>query len=224
MPRISKRLTYIKKWDDRVAKLKKIFIASLSSDDEVLDPDNYLYILYMIQYRKLQILTNKRYLFRSKKYRKHKGECPYDKHFYDDDDLPWLNEAEFLATYRMSRKSMKKFIETCKHHPLFEVLNKDKTINWEKTEKRTRKHLMHFMYFLGTCGEGGNNTNSRKQYVQGYGTYENMRETCRTVILDCMKDKYFYWLDEADRIKMSQLIWEKYGWPNRDGVAMAIAG
>ena len=61
MPRISKRLTYIKKLEDRVNKLKKIFIASLRLDDDVLDPDNYLYILYMIQHRKLQIVTNKRY-------------------------------------------------------------------------------------------------------------------------------------------------------------------
>ena len=50
--------------------------------------------------------------------------------------------------------------------------------------------------------------------MQGHGAYENMRDTCLTVILDCIKDKHHHWPDEADRLKMSQLIWEKYGWPN----------
>ena len=54
----------------------------------------------------------------------------------------------------MSRKIMNKFVEICKHHPLFEVLNRDKTINWEKTEIRTRMCFMHHMHFLGTHDEG----------------------------------------------------------------------
>ena len=111
MPRVSKKVTYIKKLENRVAKLKKLFIASLSADDEFLYPDNYLYVLYMVCYRKLQIVTNKRYLFRSRKYRKHKGECPYDQDYFDDDDSPWLNDSEFLFTHRMSRKNLNKLIE-----------------------------------------------------------------------------------------------------------------
>ena len=83
----------------------------------------------MVSYRKLKVVTNKRYLFRSRKHRKHKGECPYDKDFFDDMDLPWLNDSEFLSTHRMSRKNMNKLIELCKHHPLFEVLNRNKTVN-----------------------------------------------------------------------------------------------
>ena len=67
MPRMSKRLTYIKKLEDRVAKLKKMFIASVSNDDDMLDPDNYLHIFHMISYRKLQIVTNMRHSFRNKK-------------------------------------------------------------------------------------------------------------------------------------------------------------
>lgn len=76
MSRVSKRLTYLKKMEDRAAKLKKLFVASLSADDEVLDLDNYLYILHMIAYRKLKIVTNKRCLFRSKKHCKHRGKLP----------------------------------------------------------------------------------------------------------------------------------------------------
>ena len=65
MPRISKRITYLQKLENRVRVLKKIYVASLCDDDDVLEPDNYLYVLYMVAYRKLQHMKTKRYLFRS---------------------------------------------------------------------------------------------------------------------------------------------------------------
>ena len=99
---------------------------------------------------------------------------------------------------------MNKLIELRKHHPLFEVLNRNKTINHVKTEKRARIHMMHFLCFLGTHGEGGNNTNSRNRHKQGYGTFDNMRDICVQVTLECMKEKYFYWPDKEETNKMSQ--------------------
>ena len=83
MPRVSKRPTFIKKLEDRAAKPNKNFISSASNDDEdVLDHYDHLHVLRMTSYRKLQIVTNKRNLFRRKKYRKHKGQCPYDRGNY----------------------------------------------------------------------------------------------------------------------------------------------
>ena len=76
MPRISKRITYLKKLENRVEVLKKLCIASSCDDDDVLEPDNYLCVLYMVAYRKLQHMKTERHLFRSHKYRerrKHKG-------------------------------------------------------------------------------------------------------------------------------------------------------
>ena len=81
MARLSKRKMCIKKLEERVIKLKKLCIASLG-DDDVLQPDNYLHVLYIVAYRKLKHVTSKRCLFRSRKYRKNKGECPYDKDFF----------------------------------------------------------------------------------------------------------------------------------------------
>ena len=95
MPRVSKRLTLMKKLEDRVEKLKKSCIASLSADDDFLEPDDYLCALCVVSYRKLKIVTNKRCLFRSCKCRKHKGGCPYDKDFFAHEDIPWLNESDF---------------------------------------------------------------------------------------------------------------------------------
>ena len=111
MPRVSKRVTYLQKLENRVRVLKKTNVASSSGDDDVLEPDNYLHALCMVACRKLQHMKTKRYLFRSRKHRKCKGECPYDKDFNDKGDLPWLNDSEFLMAYRMSRKSMRKLID-----------------------------------------------------------------------------------------------------------------
>ena len=61
----------------------------------MLDPDNYLFVLRMIYYRKLQKATNKRCIFRSNKYRKYKGEFHWDKDFRDEGDSSWLNDADF---------------------------------------------------------------------------------------------------------------------------------
>ena len=48
---------------------------------------------------------------------------------FDSDNLIQMNDVEFLHTCRMSRKNMKKLIEICKYHHLFEALNRNKTLN-----------------------------------------------------------------------------------------------
>ena len=60
MPRASKRATFIKKLEKRVQKLKKSRMASLSADDDFLEPDDYLRVLHVVSYRELKVATNKR--------------------------------------------------------------------------------------------------------------------------------------------------------------------
>ena len=72
----------------------------------------------------------------------------------------------------MSHENMKKLIDVCKHHPLFEALNRNKILNKEKTERRAKKHLMRLLCFPGTLGEGGNNA---------------IVETCTNKDAACMK-------------------------------------
>ena len=50
MVRFTKQKTCIKKLEERVAKLKKLRIASLSEDD-ALKTDNYLMICYLVAYK-----------------------------------------------------------------------------------------------------------------------------------------------------------------------------
>ena len=86
MPCCSKRKTYLKKLEDRVAKLRKAYVYSLGPDSELFETDNHLYFLHMVSVRKLKILSSKRYLFRKKKYRQNKGVCMHNANFDDTCD------------------------------------------------------------------------------------------------------------------------------------------
>ena len=90
--------------------------------------------------------------------------------------------------------------------PVSHVLNRNKTVNKEETERRARNHHIHMLHFLGTFGEGGNNSNSRNKCEQGCSAYENVRNTCVKDILDCMKKSYLYWPKENERNGVSQQI------------------
>ena len=105
--------------------------------------DNFLSILCLVPYRKLQVVSSKWCLLRSCKHWKNKGEFPFDKCFIISDELPWINDCNFLQTDRMSSS-----INICKHHPLIKVLNYNKTAWKEKTKSRTRNNLMCLLCFL----------------------------------------------------------------------------
>ena len=80
MARLSKRKTCIKKLEERVDKLKNTCIAFPNGDD-ALELDNYLWVLHMVSYRKLQNIVNSRHLHVHRKNRKYKGKCPHEEEF-----------------------------------------------------------------------------------------------------------------------------------------------
>ena len=80
-------------------------LASLSTDDDALEPDNRLRVFRMVSHRRLQKVASKRNLLRSCKHRKCEGECPHGKGFNDEGYFPDLATQSFL-TYRVPRKSV----------------------------------------------------------------------------------------------------------------------
>ena len=114
--------------------------------------------------------------------------------------LWWLTLDEWYRILaHMSHVSQEHeiLIDVCKCHPLLEVLNRNKTLNEEKTERRTRNHSMHFLCFLGTFGEEGyNNSNSRSRRTQGCGAYENMWNTYMKIIFHFVKKSHLHWPNE----------------------------
>ena len=51
MPRCSRKVTYIRKLKERVSNLKKAYISSLATDDDAIEVDNYLFLMYMVSFR-----------------------------------------------------------------------------------------------------------------------------------------------------------------------------
>ena len=78
----------MQKLEGRVDKLRKAYLASVVGDDDFLAPDNYLYLMYMVSYRRLQVVSNKRYLFRKRRYRKFCITCIYDRDLNNQGDDP----------------------------------------------------------------------------------------------------------------------------------------
>ena len=139
-------------------KLKKVLIIFVAYEDEV-SPDNYLFILCITQYYKVQNSTNARYLFRKSKYYKYKGKCSC-KQDLKNESTAQINDDEFLLTYRIARNSFNKLVNLLKDHEVFKVCNKDKILNKTKTKEKATKYLIHFLFFLSTNGSGASNTNS----------------------------------------------------------------
>ena len=48
MPRTSKKQTFVRKLKKLVANLKKAYLASLATDNDAMEVDNYLFLMYMI--------------------------------------------------------------------------------------------------------------------------------------------------------------------------------
>ena len=59
MVRLSKRRTYLKKLETRVNKLRKAYLTSLNDDSELFETNNYLHLMYIVSYHKLQVLSSK---------------------------------------------------------------------------------------------------------------------------------------------------------------------
>ena len=68
------------------------------------------------------------------------------------------------------------------------MLNRDKIVDMEKSEKRTREGLMCIIKFLSTYRDGGNNKSVRNSHTQGCGTYENMRDISMISIMKSIKE------------------------------------
>jgi len=47
-----------------------------------------------------------------------------------------------------------------------------------------------FLYFLITYSKSQNNINSRNRFNNGYNMHKNVRDWCKRVILEILKDVY----------------------------------
>lgn len=210
MPRTSERQRKINECAASLNRMRKYYILLVASkcSKKII---NNAFKVYSIQYINYTKLVNNRYLKPRKKNRIYKGRSVFLRHLHEKvGRKKYMNDREFLRTYRMSRKNFNKLVQELKTHHNF--CNPKKTP--EENEVKTQEHLLHFLNFIGTFGDGSSNDNSRYKYEKGSGTYENYRNRIMQAIIDNMMDKYYNWPDDTERKEISNEIYQKYGFPN----------
>jgi hypothetical protein len=224
MPRTSKRQLVMTWLTDKLRiRLLHKAIRLCDDDDDSLEDCKDLVLATC-----LRNADTSRYLHRSGKYRK----SPANERFItdldeqgkkkeeqvnadgdcssSDEELPWLNDEEFLQKFRMSRKSFGVILGKIKDHPVFE----SKT----KTMAPPEYQLMVFLKYIGTEGSGASNANQRSTFGVGYGTATLYRRRVAAA-LRSLREQYIRWPDAQERKEISRAIQQTYDFPHCVGIA-----
>jgi len=139
----------------------------------------------------IERISNQRYAFPRKPYRKGYSKAVFDRDLQEDDDEhgtpPWLTDEEFLQKYRMNRESFKKLLDLIKDHNVF-----------KHVEGRQGRHqapaayqLLVFLFYVGKSGSGANNPTLRQVFGIGRGT-GNMwkKRVCKAI--RSLHSRYIY--------------------------------
>lgn len=112
----------------------------------------------------------KRYLTR-RKYRSHEGaNARFKEDLQEDNDsegestIPWLNDAEFLAKYRMTKEAFWDLLDKIQDHPVFQAKAKS------RKQRPVASQLMLALKALGSEGTAFSKSTLREIFGTGGGT------------------------------------------------------
>jgi hypothetical protein len=228
MPRTSKRYRYLKEMKDilRIRLIRNAF-RSLHDEEDSLEDAKDVAVAFSYSSAK-----KKRYLFRSRKYRK--GGDRFEDDFLNVEvereetaadaeersnieeeasKLPWLTEDEFLHKYRTTRRSFSLILDEIKDHAIFKAKQKQ-----GGKQAPVVNQLMVFLKYLGSEGSAGSNRNQRHVFSIGSGTALLYRKRVTRAIMS-LRDKYYFWPKEEERKQIALAIHEKYNFPHCVGIA-----
>jgi DDE superfamily endonuclease len=220
MPRSSKRAEYLRRlrryFQTRMVyrASRKMLTSTDDDDDDLLNDSMDLHVL-----QKLRFAEERRYLFRSSKYRKGRHNEVFERDLDDgrllesDDESiqPWLNDTEFLQKYRVSRRCFGIILDKIKDHPVFESKS-----NHPQTP--VSHQLLTWLKYVGTEGSGASNSNQRNTFEIGYGTAAAFRSRVTTA-LRSLRDNYINWPTPEERKMIAREIFEEYGFPHCVSIA-----
>lgn len=161
-------------------------------------------------------ISNRRYLFQRKPYRKGYSAEVFMRDLADEDDAdgvpPWLTDDEFLQKYRIHRESFKKLVSMIKDHPAFKPRRKG------RKQAPVEYQLLVFLYYIGREGSGANNPTLRNVFGIGRGTAEKWKKRCIAAIRS-LREKAISWPDKEERLQIAKNFFVKYDFMNCIGVA-----
>eukprot|EP00977_Amphora_coffeiformis_P022797 scaffold11520_cov106-Amphora_coffeaeformis.AAC.1 len=151
-----------------------------------------------------------------KLYRSHRYASPqYERDLslgQTEDEVPWLNENDFLHKYRMSQEAFNDLLQIIKDDPVF-------VSGYEKgrQQRPVKYQLMTLLRFLGSEGTASSNPDLRSIFNTGHGT--NLLYVRRAVkALRNIRDAFIKWPNDEERDGIAASILEKSGLPNCIGI------
>jgi hypothetical protein len=211
MPRLSERGIALRNLKKRLqtrflaAQVRRTNGIHDESEDELDD----------MVYTALQVVESHRY-FRRRQYRR-RTLCVFERdlrgiiHPLVGDELPWLNENEFIQKYRMSPGSFLAMLDLIKDHEVFS------SPDGGRPQAPAAHQLMVLLKYLGTEGSGCSNPDLRNVFHVGRGTCQLYRERALTAIRS-LQDTTVTWPDQAERSQIAQRIQKDFNFPNCVGL------
>lgn len=202
--------------------LDSIMEEELSSDNsdasELLseDSDNMMEDLCVLH----EWVSTKRYLYRGCSLRKSTDKAyevdldinsPQRRALLITDDMPFLNESEFLEKYRMKKKDFYHLHSLVSDHPVFKQGGRG------RKQRDSKYQLMVLLKYLGGMGTANSNPQLRHVFRCGRGTNHNYRTRAANAVLS-LADQYYSWPDEEERKTLRKEFEVKSGFPNCVGM------
>lgn len=212
MPRLSRRKRAIEKASSSFRSILRVCI--VDSDEE-----SSLEEAAVVSYGRLQRLHRTRYFDRGDTYRSHQRAQHRFEDDLDDavdlaDQIPWLNDDEFLRKYRMTRMAFNDLLNEIKDDPVFHNTDVDKR---GRQQRPVSYQLMTTLKALGSEGTASSNPNLRDVFSMGRGT--SLFYVRRVVqALRNLKEEYVKWPNREERKVIARRIEDKCGLPNCVGI------
>lgn len=190
--------------------------ASNASSDDVSN-DNNCIELFLDEAVKaaLDSVTNRRYLFPRKPYRKGRSKLIFKRDLEEEDDNdgrpPWLTNDEFKQKYRMDRHYFFQLVDKIKDHPVF-------VSRGRKKQAPVEHQLMVFLFFIGTSGSGASNPVLRNMFCIGRGTADRFKKRVVKAI-HSLRNEVIIWPNGNERKAIARRFFTKYQWINCIAVA-----
>ena len=202
MPRLSERVKAIRHQESVVRAYERI--NQLNDTLSIQDSDDEFLLSYNSKI--LHTMKQRRFLFRSKKYRK--------RSIFDFDDVlkdssNEYNATEFLYMFRLRRESFFSLLDLIKEDPVF--------LQSRYKKSRPASHqLLVFLYRIGREGVGASLSALSTFFKLGKGTLRKYILNSLKAILK-LKDSVIYWPNEEEKEKM-KLRLAAYGFHNCIGI------